>query len=157
MNTTAKSPMVPMTEFVNQMRKQVESIRNDQPIKFSMAASDGDHIRQGDVYVTLRDKVPNGFTKRELKDKDLGRNPAQVAIGNTQGSRHIWDSLEGVDIYKKDGADELQGCVYVLRETRTLTHPEHGDVICTVPEGETRTFEITYQRAYAKEIKRVRD
>lgn len=151
----SKTATIPMTEYLSKMRGQAESIRNDQPIEFSVAASAGDYIRQGDVYVTLCDEVPAGFTKRELKD--LGKNPAQVAIGNTQGSRHIWDSLEGVEIYKNDRANELQGCVYVLSQTRTLTHPEHGDVICTVPEGETRIFNITYQRAYAEEIKRVRD
>lgn len=155
MNVVEKSKQVSMSDFLNQMQQQVESIRNDQPIEFSVAASAGDYIRQGDVYVTLCDEVPVGFTKREMKD--LGRNPAQVAIGSTQGSRHIWDSLDGVEIYKKDNANELQGCVYVLKETRTLTHPEHGDIICTVPEGETRIFEVTYQRAYAEEIRRVRD
>ena len=155
MNVSVKNDQVSMSEFLNKMQEQVESIRNDQPIEFPLAASAGDYIRQGDVYVTLLDEVPSDFTKRELKD--LGRNPAQVAIGNTQGSRHIWDSLEGVEIYKKDRANELQGCVYALSQTRTLTHPEHGDVVCLVPEGETRIFDITYQRAYADEIKRVRD
>lgn len=127
--------------------KQVQSsetIISDKPQRFSEAACDGDIFRQGDVYVWKRDKMPKGAkpVKCEL----------QLAPGTTKGSRHCLDSSDGVSMFAVPEADALQGPWVRLECERVITHPEHGDVIC--PAG---VYEITYQRAYAEELRRVQD
>ena len=108
------------------------------------AASDGDAFRQGDIYITRRDVVENRFV--------LGSVDLQLAPGTTQGSRHCLDSCEGVEMYRDRNGDALQGPLIRLFVERTITHPEHGDVV--LPPG---TYEVTYQRAYAEELRRVQD
>jgi len=160
-----KTEVAPIKDYLKQMREQVESIKSDQPIEFSIAAVPGDldkgiegeHIRQGDVYVEGLIKVPAAYKPVDFRAKEFKGNPAQVVPGETQGSRHIWDSMDGVEMFTNPNANELQGSVYALSETRTLTHPEHGDVICTVPPGEKRYINITMQRMYAEEVRRVKD
>lgn len=126
-----------------EIRQSAEAIRNDECQTFPESARDGDAARQGDVYVIFRDKLPevdeNRFEEFTAE--------AQVAPGNTQGSRHIWDSLEGVRMFRWIGIwnerGETQGPFYVLDQPRTLTHPEHGDWL--FPAG---VYEIRYQRKF---------
>ena len=103
----------------------------------------GQSIRQGDIYLTRIDSVPNGLTKTAN---------TQLAVGKTQGSRHV---VVGVKtIYAGTGV--LIGPVLVAEKRFTLTHPEHGHF--SMPAG---TYQTTYQRDYAKEradeIRRVND
>lgn len=124
----------------------VETIKNDNPQRFPEAASVGDYMRQGDVYIELLDKVPS--------DVKLENNPnLQVVPGNTKGSRHTLDSVKGVKMYIINNSNELQGPILDITEERTLTHPEHGDIILPA----NRVYAITYQRAYADELKRAMD
>ena len=91
-----------------------------------------------------RDNVPSGFKPTK---------PAtQLAPGTTKGSRHILDSVDGVAFYADPQADVLTGPVIETECERTVTHPEHGDVV--LPAG---VYAITYQRAYADELRRVAD
>jgi hypothetical protein len=120
-----------------------EVIISNKPQVFPEAASDGDVFRQGDVYIFRRDKLPRGAKATAVS--------LQLAPGDTKGSRHCLDSSEGVEMYHVNG-DALQGPFLSLSSTRTITHPEHGHVIC--PPG---VYEVTYQRAYAEELRRVRD
>jgi hypothetical protein len=119
---------------VNRIVEHAEKIKNDATQRFPEAASCGDSWRQGDVYVTLIDGVPSG-AKIDTKPG------MQMATGNTQGSRHCLDSLVGVTVYRLPNPDMLDGPVIVLNRERTLTHPEHGDVV--LPPG---TYQISYQR-----------
>lgn len=127
--------------------KQVQSsetIISDQPQRFSEAACDGDIFRQGDIYIWRRDKLP--------KSANHTKCVLQLAPGTTKGSRHCLDSSEGVAMFAVDCADALQGPWLKLDCERTITHPEHGDVICA-----PGVYEISFQRAYADELRRVRD
>lgn len=133
------------TEVFQKIRQSAEAISNCDTQRFPEAASVGDYWRQGDLYITLLNEVPINV---ELKTKFS----LQLAGGTTQGSRHILDSADGIKYYLVKNADALQGPILVLSKERTITHPEHGDVI--LPCG---TYEITYQRAFAEELKRVLD
>jgi len=121
-----------------------EVIISDETQRFPDAATDGDGFRQGDVYIWKRDKLPMNVTKTKCV--------LQLAPGTTKGSRHCLDSSDGATMFVVDDADALQGPWLKLDCERTVTHPEHGDVV--LPAG---CYEITYQRAYADELRRVQD
>lgn len=125
----------------NKVREQAEIIKNDMPIRFSEAASPGDGHRQGDVCVWLLDALPVGC--KIQKHVEL-----QIAPGNTQGSRHCLDSVDGVKLYLREQPDFFQGPILRMIVERTITHPEHGDVI--LPPG---LYEITYQRTLDREMR----
>lgn len=124
-----------------------EQIKSGEAQRFPEAASPGDAWRQGDVYIEFLDRVPDGAVK--LNKKQHG---CQLAPGATQGSRHVLDSLVGVTMYRLPESTVLDGPVLVTSRERTVTHPEHGDVV--LPPG---TYGITYQREYAEELRRVAD
>jgi hypothetical protein len=115
--------------------------------RFSEAAAPGDGQRQGDVYITLLGMVPSGVVKQAKWNK-------QLAPGTSQGSRHIIDSKVGVTCYLLKDAGEYDGPVLVLKNERTITHPEHGNWI--LPPG---IYGISYQRTMDSEdrIRRVQD
>lgn len=130
---------------LGRVQSSAESIRNDEPQRFSEAASAGDVARQGDVYLEKLVGVPSGCTVEE-------KPSAQLAPGTTQGSRHIIDSLEGVTVYRLANPTPLDGPILDLSTERTITHPEHGDVV--LPPG---VYGVTYQRAFADELRRAAD
>ena len=101
---------------------------------FPVAASPGDAVRQGDVYLTLLASVPTRARK-------LKTFPLQLAPGNSPGSRHVLDSADGVTAYELENATEFDGPVLCLACERTVTHPEHGDWM--LPEG---IYAVGYQR-----------
>jgi hypothetical protein len=131
-------------ESLSRVQSVAESIRCGDTQWFPVAASPGDWVRQGDIKITFMAGVPDGATP--------GKQEAQLAPGTTKGSRHILDSLEGVTCYDHPVKDVLQGPVLQLSQERTVTHPDHGHWV--LPPG---TFNITYQRAYAEERRRVND
>lgn len=110
----------------------------------------GQMYPQGDVALLRLAALP--ADARRLNKKHVGN---QVVEGNTQGARHCWDSLDGVEIYLSASLQKnpLCGHIYRLTKTRTLTHPEHahqtywagfvGMVVC--------------QRSPTEELRRMRD
>lgn len=109
----------------------------------------GQFYPQGDVAMKRLAAVPDGAVKVE-------NPPLQVVEGSTQGSRHKWDSLEGVKVFEVPGATALEGFVYELSTTRTLTHPEHANHTYVV-DDEVVVVQRIAQRAFAKELKRIVD
>jgi hypothetical protein len=132
-------------ETLKKIQESVEMIKSDQTQRFPEAASNGDCFRQGDVYLTFCETIPSGF----IKSKQV---QLQLAPGTTKGSRHCLDSGKGVLMYEAKNGDALQGPIIKTTKERTVTHPEHGNVI--LPPG---IYNITYQRAYAEELRRVAD
>lgn len=181
---------------VRQLREaqaQVEKIKNDDPQNFPEAASIGDAVRQGDIYIQLIDDVTS---TPFLFKKAAPSFPMQLAPGNTKGSRHCLEHGRGVTVYepcegnsvemvnqlaaqygipanspdlrqqlrtaefqarkagdttKIDRVDAfsllmLAGPIFVLTETNTVTHPEHGDWV--LPPG---SYRVTYQRTVARD------
>lgn len=133
----------------SRVQESVEKIDRSKPQRFPEAASAGDSFRQGDLYITRLDALPSDIKPLEAKP---GQDPAQLAEGTTQGSRHVLDSLEGVEMYELATKTALDGPILNLAKERTVTHPEHGHVC--LPPG---SYAITYQRAYAEELRRVAD
>lgn len=128
----------------------LESADNGAPITIhGYQLSVGQFLPQGDVALQLLDKVP----ARAVKAKNPSR---QIVEGTTQGSRHIWDSLDGIEVYQYDNT-AIFGHIYALSQTRTLTHPEHADQTYVVEDGELLVFRCRYQRAMGEELRRVLD
>lgn len=112
--------------------------------RFPEAASVGDYWRQGDIYLTRLKSVPHGAKPCKTL--------AQLAPGTTRGSRHCLSDTESVEMFTLQTATALDGpVVKVVREV-TVEHPEHSHVV--LPPG---VYHVTYQRAYADELRRVAD
>lgn len=78
--------------------ERVEKIKNDAPQHFPEAASIGDAVRQGDVYIQL---VPPATSQPVLHRRDPDPQfPLQLAPGNTKGSRHCLEHGDGVTVYQ---------------------------------------------------------
>lgn len=127
-----------------------ERVKPGQPVRFTQAASVGDTIRQGDLYLTIVEAVPKGYVKLN-KPKAVAK---QLVPGNTQGARHCLDSLDCVTLYRpKSWSEEsLDGPCLVLAKERTILHPTHGAV--TIPAG--FTVLCRYQREFDSEQRRER-
>lgn len=75
----------------------VERVLNDQDQRFPDAASIGDTVRQGDVYIQKIADVTT--TPAFYKKLDNPTFPYQLAPGNTKGSRHMLEHADGVTVY----------------------------------------------------------
>lgn len=75
----------------------VEQIKNDQTQQFPEAASIGDAVRQGDIYIQL---VPDVDKAPMLYTLAASSFPMQLAEGNTKGSRHCLAHGDGVTVYQ---------------------------------------------------------
>lgn len=120
--------------IIEEVQKTAEKVAKRETQTFSEAASHGDTVRQGDVYITWLESLPEDVEAQQDWD-------AQLAPGNTQGSRHILDSKNGVTCYKFQNPTEFDGPMLVLTEERTVTHPEHGNWV--LPPG---IYYIGYQQ-----------
>jgi hypothetical protein len=125
---------------VTKVTTTAEAIKNDETQWFSEAASVGDAVRQGDIYITKLKAVP--------KEAKLMKVPAaQLAPGNTRGSRHILKSLEGVKMYSiGDSRNIYNGPIIEATQEIEIDHPEHGNWIC--PPG---VYGVSYQRTVDSE------
>jgi len=132
--------------LLSKVQKSVEKIKSDDMQYFPEAASCGDYVRQGDIYITLLGRVPAKASR--MTEVDL-----KLAPGNTRGSRHILDSSVGVEMFQVENATVLDGPIIRLTEDRVVTHPEHGDF--TLNKG--CVYGITYQRQHAEELRRIAD
>lgn len=135
----SKTTTAPKTTAIDEIRGHIEKMKSGhpdikigpgQPTAFSPAASKNDCIRQGDLYLVIREKsdIPKSYVKCVTNtEKDL-----QVVPDNgTIGSNHRLDSLQGVELYRPadwPNAESLEGPYMVLTEDRNVTHPRHGDV-----------------------------
>jgi len=99
---------------------------------------------QGDVAITFVKALPKFYQQ--------SAQVAQLAPGNTQGSRHVIADLSGIEIRTRKDADQLTGPAIIADRAWELTHPEHGHAV--FPAG---SFVTTYQRQYAEEMRRVQD
>lgn len=95
------TPTFSVQKTLSDIAEAVEKIKNDQMQQFPEAASIGDAVRQGDVYIQL---VPEDCAEgliwiyRKLAPSELAAN-LQLAPGNTKGSRHVLASTEGLEMW----------------------------------------------------------
>jgi hypothetical protein len=109
------------------------------------AASIGDVVRQGDIYLTCLESLPKG---KETQER-------QLAPGTTQGSRHVLDGdceIVTVNTFKSFNP-VLIGPAFKCVGNVEVTHPEHKNVI--LPQG--TCWQVTYQQVHAEEVRRVQD
>lgn len=103
MSTTAT---VSVTKAVRRVEEAVEKIINDADQHFPAAATVGDAVRQGDVYIQLIEDVTD--TPFGYKLQNNPEFPIQLAPGNTKGSRHMLEASDGVVVYKSEMADMIE-------------------------------------------------
>jgi len=128
----------------NEVLRQAESIRNDDHHTVK-TMSPGDAWAQGDLGLVALESLPANC-KRDP-------NPsAQLAPGDTQGSRHCVDDLSTVTLYRLGNPTPLDGPIIDAPAGVRVNHPEHGDV--TLPPG---VYAVVYQRAFADELRAVQD
>ena len=135
-----------MTTQLQRDRKRIEDTR-DTTAKTVATCSPGDCWDQGDLRIMFV-----GTQKPEVCGEQILPLPRQLAPGNTKGSRH---GLLGKDIraYKRTDSDSLKGPLLRCPAGLTVPHPEHGDVTFC----ESGWYAVTYQRAYAEELRRQQD
>lgn len=139
-----------ITEKANAIKNNADPIKPGQPVRISEAASIGDFVRQGDLYLIVAEKPPTGYVKATAKTKTV-----QLVPGNTEGSKHCLDSLDSVDLYYPSdwpNAESLAGPLVKAKSEVTVLHPTHGSV--TIPAG--MAVQCGYQREYDAELKRAR-
>ena len=118
----------------------------DTTSKVVETCSINDAWRQGDIEIRFLGCEKPRFELVKTK------RPKQLAPGTTKGSRH---GLKGRQIkaYQLTDANPLEGPVLHCPNGLTVPHPEHGDITLKEPGW----YVITYQRAFAEELKRQED
>jgi hypothetical protein len=132
------------TEIIGRIGETADMVKSDKAhvIPFMDV---GDELRQGDIYVTRIESVPELAVKVETPS-------GQLAPGTNQGSRHCLRSLSGVKLYTLAEPRPLDGPIIEARKPFWVDHPEHGNR--RLPAG---VYAVTYQRAFAEELRRVQD
>lgn len=126
-------------------------VASSAPVGISAEALEGVRVgeifaQQGDLYFTKLATLPAGA-------RQLVRHNGQLAPGNTQGSRHCVD-MSRCTLWALAHPTALDGPVIESPDGITVTHPEHGWL--TFPPG-PGIYQVTFQRAYAEELRRVAD
>lgn len=136
-----------VADDVRSVSETAERIKSDALQTFPEAASVGDFVRQGDLYITLLSRVPADSVREKQPS-------AQLAPGTTQGSRHCISNMRNVTLYRLKTPNPYDGPVVEVNQPVTITHPEHGD--WQLPVG---VYGISYQRTEDSEgmIRRVQD
>lgn len=136
--------MVSATSELREIKKHAKSIKNDETHRLGEVIP-GDSWAQGDLLIVAFDAVPKGCVP-------VDKPEPQLAPGNTQGSRHCLDRLDGVEMFRLKDATPLDGPVFRTNRVTEITHPEHGNLI-----GPPGVYGIVYQRQYAEDLRRVLD
>lgn len=83
---------------IKTVEKAVETVINDKPQDFPIAATVGDAVRQGDIYIQLIEPVSGVIPF--YKKLDNPAFPIQLAPGSTKGSRHMLEHSEGIEVHE---------------------------------------------------------
>lgn len=87
---------------VANVEQAVEKVINDADQNFPEAATVGDAVRQGDIYIQRIDDfaaTPMFYTKVNKPNF-----PLQLAPGNTKGSRHMLEESAGLEVWVSNAA-----------------------------------------------------
>lgn len=132
-----------MTVF-QELKEHAESIKNDEhQVVGPMAV--GDTYWQGDLGVVY-------YGEALPKDAEPIEASAQLVPGQTEGARHVLESVEGIGFYRRKNATVCDGPFLVAPAGFRVNHPRHGDL--TFGSG---IYAIIYQRQYAEELRRAMD
>lgn len=146
--------MTRIKEHVEKIAKgEHEKVRPGMPQAFNGAHTVEDCGSQGDLDITIIDKVPTGYKLVEkIEEKHL-----QLVPGNHIGARHCLDTTKGYKMYLPEATmteESLEGPVLVLDADAdvTVVHPTHGNV--KLFGGQS--YQVTYQRNWDTEKKKER-
>lgn len=137
---------------VSQQASHLESIEHGIEQVISAAIGCDEYFAQGDLNIGPVEHVPNGYVKAKKKS-------VQLVPGNTIGSRHCLDHLDGVEMWLPNEWNEesLDGPVLKFSKPNRITHPTHGDLIFDEQFVKAEiTIHCTYQRNYDEQEKRER-
>lgn len=119
--TKTKIENVNVANTLADISAAVERVKNDALQHFPAAASPGDAVRQGDLYIQLLDE--SDFSADLLRwvtpvpAADLP-NRLQLAEGNTKGSRHVLANTEGLEMWLPLSDDEsILKAIYAHNKT----------------------------------------
>ena len=116
-HTTATPHAQKVKTAINAAQAAVERIKNDAPQNFPEAASIGDAVRQGDIYIQLINNVTAApmLYVRTLQPVF----PLQLAEGNSKGSRHCLAHGNGVTVYEpiSAGSEEFMAALAAQHPT----------------------------------------
>jgi hypothetical protein len=151
MTTTATSFDINNNVAVRQLREaqaQVEKIKNDDPQNFPEAASIGDAVRQGDIYIQLIEDVTDTPFLFQPASPSF---PMQLADGNTKGSRHCLEHGRGVTVYEpmKFTGNQLEAVIAKQYGIDT-TQPEWQILLRTAERKDARAADAVSFEAAAE-------
>ena len=137
------------TVTIRDIQTQGQTAAKAAPVTISAEALASVHAgaifaQQGDLYFAKLDALMPGLHPWPF---DHG----QLAPGTTQGSRHTVD-LAQVRLWVLPTPSPLDGPIIDAPNGCVIAHPEHGDHI--YPPG---IYRVTFQRAYATEVRRIAD
>jgi hypothetical protein len=142
--TKLKKEIVDAPKAFVEVAAHAEKIKNDAAHKVEIIDI-GEAWAQGDIAIIRLAGLPQGANP-------IDRPSAQLALGTTQGSRHVIADMATVKLYTLPDATPLDGPIIESSCGFTVEHPEHGDV--SLPAG---TYAVVYQRAFAEELRRIED
>ncbi len=99
MATATRNKNTTVSDTLAAIHTAVEAIKNDGLQHFPEAASIGDAVRQGDVYIQLIDDADVADDKLKHLFVQMSTPELQLAPGNTKGSRHCLASADGVEMW----------------------------------------------------------
>lgn len=99
MATATLNDNTTVSNTLTAIHEAVEAIKNDGLQHFPEAASIGDAVRQGDVYIQLIDDTDAADDKLKYLFTKLVAPELQLAPGNTKGSRHCLANADGVEMW----------------------------------------------------------
>lgn len=96
--STMKTMSMTIESAIETVEKSVETVINDKPQDFPVAANIGDAVRQGDIYIQLIEPMSGviPFYKKMVNPAF----PIQLAPGSTKGSRHMLEDSEGIEVHE---------------------------------------------------------
>jgi hypothetical protein len=149
----------PAVLALREAQATVESIKNDAPQYFPEAASIGDAVRQGDIYIQLIEPV----TKTPFLYRNASPTfPMQLADGNTKGSRHCLAHGNGVTVYSAVGSNSTEMISDIAAQfgiktsepdwTNLLRDAEWEDRSASSPQKYVHSFDAAQMLTFAGPI-----
>lgn len=137
-------------DLVQRIQQTADARQSKEPRDCTAMLPGDPPARQGDIYIWRIGEISGDATLVEEPS-------AQLAPGNTRGSRHRIRDLTGVRVYRRTGSNPLQGPEI---DAPTGFAVDHGDGAdddhASLIFGPGR-YAVTYQRDMAEELRRVMD
>lgn len=154
--TKSKTTRRTATDVFTDINRAAEQHRRDLPLTIDNMSA-GDAYAQGDVVLEyVGETLADALKHMGLRESDLELTKdqlAQLAPGNTKGSRHILQDMTHVKVYRNKKASPIDGPVLAFNgcdEGMVLTHPQHPWHYYNQPGF----YQVHYQRSAAEELKR---